>query len=203
MAIRIHQGDLPGGYDPGESVAIDTETMGLEFHRDRLCLVQLSTGDGNADLVQISAGQQTAPVLSGILTDPNVLKIMHFARFDIAALMKRFGVMSQPVYCTKIASFLARTYSNQHGLKALVQELLNETLDKASQSSDWGGPDLTDEQCTYAAHDVIFLHQVKRRLDAMLKREEREDLVHACFEFLPTRAALDLAGWSNQDIFAH
>lgn len=203
MTIRLHQGDLPSAVATSPIVAIDTETLGLNPHRDRLCLVQLSFGDGDAELVQIAKGQTSAPNLVRLLTDPNVLKLFHFARFDLAILAKTFGVMPAPVYCTKIASKLARTYTDRHGLKDLVRELLGVEISKQQQSSDWGAPVLSDAQQAYAASDVLYLHQLKDRLDAMLAREGRAELAQACFEFLPTRARLDLAGWPETDIFAH
>lgn len=203
MKHRLHAGDLPDGYRPGPVVAIDTETMGLDPHRDRLCLVQLSTGDGTADIVQIARGQKSAPVLEGILADPGTVKLFHFARFDVAALLQAFGVVTAPVYCTKIASKLVRTYTKLHGLKALILECLGEELDKESQSSDWGAECLTETQLDYAARDVIYLHRLMESLDARLAREQRAHLAKSCFEFLPTRAQLDVAGWNSQDIFAH
>ncbi len=202
MAVEIHRGDLPAGLAFGPSVAIDTETMGLRPGRDRLCLVQLSAGDGNAHLVQILPGTE-APNLVALLADPATLKLFHFARFDIAMLSHGLGVMAQPIYCTKIASRLARTYTDRHGLKDLCRELLGVDLSKQQQSSDWGAETLSPEQTAYAASDVLHLHALKARLDAMLAREGRTALAEACFEFLPTRAALDLAGWAEDDIFAH
>lgn len=187
----------------GPSVAIDCETMGLIPHRDRLCVVQLSAGDGDAHLVQIDQSQSDAPNLTRMLADPNVLKLFHFGRFDIAVLRHRFGVTTSPVYCTKIASKLVRTYTDRHGLKVLLQELLGVDISKQQQSSDWGAENLTTAQIEYAASDVLYLHQVKLALDAMLEREERVDLAKAAFEFLPTRARLDLEGWSDTDIFYH
>lgn len=203
MSIRLHRGDLPELGRYGASVAIDTETMGLDVHRDRLCVVQLSPGDGSADVVQIPSEAKTAPNLTNLLADPNVLKIFHFARFDLAALYKTFGVMPQPVYCTKIASRLTRTYTDKHGLKDLVRELLGVDLSKQQQLSDWGAEDLTDAQVAYAASDVLYLHALKQKLDVLLAREGREELADACFRFLPTRARLDHSGWANEDIFAH
>ncbi len=203
MQIRFHKGDLPEHYDPGASAAIDTETMGLRMGRDRLCLVQLSTGDGNADIVQISVSQTEAPRLKSVLENPAVLKIFHFGRFDIAALKRRFGAEIGPVYCTKIASHFARTYTDQHGLKALCRDLLGLELKKEQQSSDWGAGELTDEQLQYAAADVIHLHALKKELDVMLEREGRTRLAAACFEFLPARAEIDIQGWAGKDIFAH
>jgi ribonuclease D len=204
MTIRLHRGDLPdlSRYRSG-AVAIDTETMGLDPRRDRLCVVQLSPGDGSADVVQMPAGPPSAPNLKALLTDPNVLKIFHFARFDLGVLYQSFGTMPGPVYCTKIASRLSRTYTDKHGLKDLVRELLGVDLSKQQQSSDWGAPDLTDAQVAYAASDVLYLHALKTTLDAMLARERREDLATACFRFLPDRVRLDLAGWAAEDIFAH
>ena len=201
--IRVHREDLPKGYDPGDVIAVDTETMGLNMNRDRLCLVQLSTGDGTADIVQITSGQCGAPVLQSVLENHSVIKLFHFARFDIAALKKHLGASVAPVYCTKIASRLVRTYTDQHGLKALCRELLKVSLDKEQQSSDWGTDELTQDQLRYAALDVIHLHQLKDILDRMLAREGRTDLAEACFNFLPVRARIDLQGWENKDIFAH
>lgn len=203
MTIRIHIGDLPDGADLGPVVAIDTETLGLNPHRDRLCLVQLSGGGGDADLVRIAPGQTSAPNLTRLLADPEVLKLFHFARFDIAVLEKTFGVSTSPLYCTKIASKLTRTYTDRHGLKDLVRELLGVEISKQQQSSDWGAATLTDAQLAYAASDVLYLHALRERLDAMLAREHRTELAAACFDFLPTRARLDLAGWPETDIFAH
>ena len=205
MTIRLHRGDLPDQdlkrYT--DSAAIDTETMGLNPHRDRLCVVQMSSGDGTADVIQIAQGQRDAPNLKKLLADPNIVKIFHFARFDLAALSNAFGVMPQPVYCTKIASRLTRTYTDRHGLKDLVRELLNVDLSKQQQSSDWGSQTLSDAQLTYAASDVLHLHALRDKLDAVLAREGRTDLARACFDFLPTRARLDLSGWEAEDIFAH
>jgi len=203
MTIRLHRGDLPDLSRYAHSVAIDTETMGLHPHRDRLCVVQLSNGDGSADVVQIPRDHSDAPHLKRLLADPKVTKIFHFARFDIAALYNAFGVMPQPVYCTKIASRLGRTYTDRHGLKDLVRELLNIDLSKAQQSSDWGSDALSEAQLAYAASDVLHLHALRERLDAMLAREGRLGLAQACFDFLPARAKLDLQGWDNEDIFAH
>jgi ribonuclease D len=204
MTIRLHRGDLPdlSRYHNG-SVAIDTETMGLDPRRDRLCVVQLSPGDGSADVVQMPAGAPSAPNLTRLLADAKVLKLFHFARFDLAALQQGLGVMPGPVYCTKIASRLARTYTDKHGLKDLVRELLGIDLSKQLQLSDWGAADLTDAQVAYAASDVLHLHALKAKLDGMLAREGRDGLAAACFHFLPERARLDLAGWAEQDIFAH
>lgn len=203
MTIRLHQGDLPDDFAPGQSVAIDTETLGLNPHRDRLCVVQLSAGDGTADVVQIARGQTAAPNLTRLLADPAVTKIFHFARFDVAVLYKAFGVMAQPVYCTKIASKLVRTYTDRHGLKDLVRELLNIDLSKQQQSSDWAAETLSDAQLAYAASDVLHLHALRQRLDFMLAREGRAGLASACFGFLPSRARLDLMGWPDHDIFSH
>jgi ribonuclease D len=203
MTIRFHRGDLPDGYDAGASVAIDTETLGLNPNRDRLCLVQLSTGDGSADLVQIAPGQGRAPNVERVLKDRSVLKLFHFARFDVAALYKAFGVMTEPVYCTKIASKLVRTYTDRHGLKDLARELLGAEISKQQQSSDWGAESLTDAQLAYAASDVLYLHALKEKLDVLLAREGRSAFADACFAFVPVRSALDLAGWADQDIFAH
>jgi len=205
MTIRLHRGDLPDTFRPAAVVAIDTETLGLNPHRDRLCLVQLSNGDGDAELVQIQAGAsaQTAPNLVRLLSDPAVVKLFHFARFDVAVLQRTFGVTTAPIFCTKIASRLVRTYTDRHGLKDLVRELLGVDLSKQQQSSDWAAETLTDAQMAYAASDVLYLHACKDKLEAMLAREGRQDLAQSCFTFLPTRAALDLAGWGEEDIFAH
>jgi ribonuclease D len=203
MTIRLHRGDLPDLSRYTTSVAIDTETLGLNPHRDRLCVVQLSNGDGSADVVQIPAGHTDAPNLKALLGDPAVTKIFHFARFDLAVLFHSFGVMPGPVYCTKIASRLVRTYTDRHGLKDLVRELLGIELSKQQQSSDWGAASLSDAQLAYAASDVLYLHALRDRLDAMLARDNREDLADACFRFLPVRARLDLQGWDDADIFAH
>jgi ribonuclease D len=204
MTIRLHRGDLPdlARYTSG-AVAIDTETMGLDPRRDRLCVVQLSPGDGTADVVQIPAGKPNAPNLTRLLADPAVLKIFHFGRFDIGVLYAAFGVMPGPVYCTKIASRLARTYTDKHGLKDLVKELLGHDLSKQMQSSDWGINDLSEAQVAYAASDVLHLHALRAKLDAMLAREGRTELAASCFRFLPDRARLDLAGWGGEDIFSH
>ena len=199
----LHKGDLPDTLDLGSIVAIDCETMGLNFYRDRLCLVQLSGGDGIAHMVQIVAGQGSAPNLCKLLANEKILKVFHFGRFDIAALLKTFGVLTSPVYCTKIASKLIRTYTDRHGLKNLLQELLHTDISKQQQSSDWGSETLTDAQLEYAASDVLYLHSLKNELDLRLKREGRLDLAKSCFDFLPTRAMLDLAGWPETDIFAH
>lgn len=203
MTIRLHKGDLPDGTDYGNAVAIDTETLGLNPHRDRLCVVQLSGGDGNADVVQIAAGQTRAPNIERLLADPAVTKLFHFARFDIAVLYKAFGVMAEPIYCTKIASKLARTYTDRHGLKDLVRELLAVELSKQQQSSDWGADTLSDAQLTYAASDVLHLHALRTKLDMMLIRENRHELAEASFKFLPARAKMDLMGWPAVDIFSH
>ncbi|RIK96330.1 MAG: ribonuclease D [Proteobacteria bacterium] len=203
MTIRLHRGDLPDLARYTTSVAIDTETLGLNPHRDRLCVVQLSNGDGTADVVQIAPGQRAAPNLTRLLGDPSTTKIFHFARFDLAVLFHTFGVMPQPVYCTKIASRLTRTYTDRHGLKDLTRELIGVDLSKQQQSSDWGADTLSEAQLAYAASDVLYLHRLRERLDAMLAREDRVDIAAACFTFLPTRARLDLAGWPEDDIFAH
>ncbi len=203
MANHLYQNDLPDDLDLGTSVAIDCETMGLISGRDRLCLVQLSNGDGDAHLVQISPEQTTAPNLERLVTNPDVLKLFHFGRFDIAAIYNAFGALAAPVYCTKIASKLVRTYTDRHGLKNLLDELLGVDISKLQQMSDWGAETLTQAQLDYAASDVLYLHRLKEKLDARLVREGRTDLAQAAFEFLPTRARLDLAGWPETDIFAH
>jgi len=203
VSIHLHHGDLPAGVGFGASVAIDTETMGLDPNRDRLCLVQLSAGDGVCHLVQFAKDAYAAPHLKALLTDPAVLKIFHFGRFDIAMLQRYLGVLTQPVYCTKIASRLTRTFTDRHGLKDLVRDLIGVELSKQQQSSDWGASELSDEQLRYAASDVLHLHALKAKLDAMLAREGRTQLAQACFDFLPTRALLDLGGWGAEDIFAH
>ena len=203
MTTRLHRGDLPNLNNYKGSVAIDTETLGLDHARDRLCVVQLSPGDGSADVVQVAAGQTDAPNIKRLLADTSVLKIFHYARFDVATLYKAFGVMPAPIYCTKIASRLVRTYTDKHGLKDLVRELTGTELSKQLQLSDWGSEQLTDAQIAYAASDVLHLHALKEKLDAMLAREGRTELAQACFRFLPDRARLDLAGWANEDIFAH
>jgi ribonuclease D len=203
MTIRLHRGDLPDLARYRGAVAIDTETMGLDPHRDRLCVVQLSPGDGSADVVQIPPGAVAAPNLARLLADASVLKIFHFARFDLGMLFKSFGVMPAPVYCTKIASRLTRTYTDKHGLKDLVRDMLGIDVSKQQQLSDWGAAELTDAQVAYAASDVLHLHALKEKLDALLAREGREALAAACFGFLPDRARLDLAGWAAEDIFAH
>lgn len=203
MAIKLHQGDLPAGLDLGPVVAIDTETMGLNPHRDRLCLVQLSAGDGNAHLVQIPRGPVKAPRLAALLSDSKILKLFHFGRFDIAVLEYALGVRCEPVYCTKIAARLTRTFTDKFGLKDLCKELLGVDLSKQQQTSDWGADTLSDEQMAYAASDVLHLHALKVRLDALLEREGRAELAQAAFHFLPSRARLDIAGWPDTDIFAH
>lgn len=203
MTNFLHLSDLPDGLDFGPIVAIDTETMGLNPHRDRLCLVQLSAGNGDTHLVQIVRGQTSAPNLERLLTNPKVLKLFHFGRFDIAALKAAFGVLTAPVYCTKIASKLIRTFTDRHGLKYLVQDLLGIDISKQQQMSDWGAETLTEAQLSYAASDVLYLHQLKRELDVRLAREGRTQLAQACFDFLPVRATLDLTGWPEVDIFAH
>ncbi|WP_334177138.1 ribonuclease H-like domain-containing protein [Pseudoxanthobacter sp.] len=203
MNFRLHRGDLPDLSRYGSSVAIDTETLGLNPHRDRLCVVQLSPGDGTADIVQIARGQREAPNLMRLLADPAVTKIFHYARFDLAILYKTFGVMATPVFCTKIASRLVRTYTDRHGLKELTRELIGVDLSKQQQSSDWAAETLSDAQVAYAASDVLYLHALKERLETMLKREARADLAQACYEFLPARVRLDLDGWAEEDIFAH
>jgi ribonuclease D len=205
MTTRLHRGDLPdiSRYISSGAVAIDTETMGLDIHRDRLCVVQLSPGDGSADVVQIASPAADAPNLKRLLADKSLLKIFHFARFDLGMLYKTFGVMAEPVFCTKIASRLTRTYTDKHGLKDLVREVLGQDLSKQQQSSDWGAADLTEAQLSYAAADVTHLHALKDKLQAMLAREGREPLAAACFGFLPDRVRLDLAGFAAEDIFAH
>ena len=203
MAIEIHEGDLPAGLEFGDSVAIDTETMGLDPERDRLCLVQLSAGDGNAHLVRFRKDSGDAPNLAGLLEDRAIAKIFHFARFDIAVLERYLGVRAAPVYCTKIASKIARTYTDRHSLKDLADELLGVEISKAQQSSDWGAETLTAAQCDYAAADVLHLHAIRDRLDGMLEREGRSELARRCFDFVGHRAALDLGGWRDIDIFAH
>ena len=203
MAIKLYKGDLPAGLDFGASVAVDTETLGLLPRRDKLCVVQLSSGDGNAHIVQLDRSSYQAPNLKALLTDPAVTKIFHFARFDVAVLKHYLGIDTAPLYCTKIASRLTRTYTDRHGLKDLIRELLGIDLNKQQQSSDWGAHVLSDAQKQYAAQDVIYLHELKSRLDHMLERESRLDLARACFDFVPTRAALDLAGWTEEDVFAH
>lgn len=203
MTVFLHADDLPDGLDLGQVVAIDCEAMGLNPHRDRLCVVQLSSGDGNAHLVQVARDIAPAPNLTRLLADPAVLKLFHFGRFDVALLRHSYGVTTAPVYCTKIASKLVRTYTDRHGLKYLLSELLGVDISKQQQSSDWGAETLTEAQQNYAASDVLHLHRLRDMLDAMLEREGRRDLAQRCFDFLPTRAELDLAGWSDIDIFAH
>jgi ribonuclease D len=203
MTIRLHRGDLPDLSRYNGAVAIDTETMGLDPHRDRLCVVQLSPGDGSADVVQIAPGAKDAPNLKKLLSDPGKLKIFHFARFDIAVLYHAFGVMPGPLFCTKVASRLARTYTDRHGLKDITRELLGIDLSKQQQSSDWGSSALSEAQVAYAASDVLHLHALREKLDMLLTRENRNELAKACFEFLPVRAKLDLAGWGAEDIFSH
>jgi ribonuclease D len=203
MTIRLHRGDLPDLARYRGAAAIDTETMGLHPERDRLCVVQLSPGDGSADVVQIPAAAKDAPNLKKLLADESIVKIFHFARFDMGALCNAFGVMPAPVYCTKIASRLTRTYSDKHGLKDLVRELVGIDLSKQQQLSDWGADELTDAQVAYAASDVLHLHALKQKLDSLLVREHREAIAAACFRFLPDRVRLDLAGWAAEDIFAH
>lgn len=203
MTNHLHKGDLPDDLELGPVVAIDCETMGLNPFRDRLCVVQLSAGDGDAHLVQVEKGQSAAPNLTRLLTDPDVLKLFHFGRFDIAAMYHAFGALAAPVYCTKIASRMVRTYTDRHGLKALTQELLGVDISKQQQSSDWGAEALTEAQLAYAASDVLYLHRLREEFDAMLAREGRTALAQACFDFLPTRAMLDLEGWPETDIFAH
>jgi len=203
MTIRQHTGDLPNLNNYGRSVAIDTETMGLHPHRDRLCVVQLSPGDGTADVVRIELGQTEAPNIQKLLADAEVTKLFHYARFDVAALYNAFGTMTQTSYCTKIASRLVRTYTDRHGLKDLCRELLSVDISKQQQSSDWGAEKLSHAQVEYAASDVLYLHDLRRHLDRMLKREGRMEMAQSCFDFLPTRTQLDLAGWPETDIFAH
>ena len=203
MAVKLYKGDLPAGLDLGPSVAVDTETLGLVPRRDKLCLVQLSSGDGNAHLVQLDRASYDAPNLKALFADTNVTKIFHYARFDVAVIRHYLGVETTPLYCTKIASKLTRTYTDRHGLKDLVKELLGIELNKQQQSSDWGAHVLSDAQKQYAAQDVLYLHELKSRLDQMLAREGREAVARACFDFVPTRAALDLAGWTEEDVFAH
>ncbi len=203
MTITLHQGDLPGGLDLGPVVAIDTETMGLKPHRDRLCLVQLSSGDGDAHLVQIAKGQSKAPNLARLLRDRKVLKLFHFGRFDIAVMAHALGAVARPVWCTKIASKLGRTSTDRHGLRNLTQELIGVDISKQQQTSDWGAEDLSEAQLEYAASDVLYLHRLKAELEQRLAREGRANLAEACFGFLPDRAMLDLAGWPETDIFAH
>ncbi len=203
MANHLYQGDLPDGLDLGSVVAIDCETMGLNPHRDRLCVVQLSAGDGDAHLIQVARGQTEAPNLCRLLEDPKVLKLFHFGRFDIAAMYNAFGALAAPVYCTKIASRLVRTYTDRHGLRNIAQELLGVDISKQQQSSDWGAPELRQAQIDYAASDVLHLHRLREAFDVMLAREGRSELAQSCFDFLPARAKLDLLGWADTDIFAH
>jgi ribonuclease D len=203
MKIKLHKGDLPADVDLGPLVAIDSETLGLNPFRDRLCLIQMSSGDGVCHAVQFAPGEFAAPNVKKMLTDPAVTKLFHFARFDVAMFRRYLGVVTAPIYCTKIASKLVRTYTDKHGLKDLVKELLSVDLSKEQQSSDWGAPTLSEKQLAYAANDVAYLHRLKEVLDGMLAREHRTALAKACFEFLPSRAELDLAGWEDTDIFAH
>jgi ribonuclease D len=203
MTVKLYRGDLPADFIPGSSIAIDTETLGLKPGRDKLCLVQISTGDGNAVLVQIDRDTFAAPNLKALLANPAVTKIFHFARFDVAVLKHYLAVDTAPLYCTKIASKLVRTYTDRHGLKDLIKELLGIELNKQQQSSDWGSHVLSEAQKQYAALDVVYLHEVKNRLDQMLEREGRASIAKACFDFIPTRAALDLGGWAEEDVFAH
>jgi ribonuclease D len=203
MAVKLYRGDLPADFNAGTAVAVDTETLGLNPRRDRLCVVQLSTGDGNAHLVQVDPANFAAPRLKAVLEDPAVLKIFHFARFDVAVLKQYLGADTAPLYCTKIASKIARTYTDRHGLKDILKELLGIEANKQQQSSDWGSHVLSDAQKTYAAQDVLYLHELKARLDQMLEREGRMALATACFGFIPARAALDLGGWGEEDVFAH
>jgi ribonuclease D len=203
MTVKLYRGDLPADFNPGPSIAIDTETLGLKPGRDKLCLVQISTGDGNAVLVQIDRDTFAAPNLKALMANPSVTKIFHFARFDVAVLKHYLGVDTYPLYCTKIASKLVRTYTDRHGLKDLIKELLGVELNKQQQSSDWGAHVLSEAQKQYAALDVVYLHEVKHRLDQMLEREGRTAMATACFDFIPTRASLDLGGWAEEDVFAH
>lgn len=203
MAIHLYNNDLPDGLKFGSVVAIDCETMGLNPHRDRLCLVQMSDGDGNEHLIQVEKGQTSAPNLAALLEDPDTLKLFHFGRFDIAAMYNAFGALTAPVFCTKIASKLVRTYTDRHGLKNLCQEMLDIDISKQQQSSDWGARDLSEAQKTYAASDVFYLHQLRNIFVERLRREGRTEIAQACFDFLPTRAKLDLAGWPEIDIFSH
>ncbi|WP_438954829.1 ribonuclease D [Cognatiyoonia sp.] len=203
MANHLYQNDLPDGLDLGPVVAIDCETMGLNPHRDRLCLIQMSGGDGDCHLVQVAQGQTDAPNLKAMLENADVLKLFHFGRFDIAALYHTFGATTAPVYCTKIASKMVRTFTDRHGLKNLLQDLLNVDMSKQQQQSDWGAEKLTSAQLEYAASDVLYLHQLREKLDRRLAREGRTELAQACFDFLPTRAKLDIAGWPEIDIFSH
>ena len=203
MAIKLYKGDLPAGLDFGTSVAVDSETLGLVARRDKLCVVQLSSGDGNAHLIQLDRSTYDAPNLKALFANPAITKIFHYARFDVAVIKHYLGVDTVPLYCTKIASKLTRTYTDRHGLKDLIKELLGIELNKQQQSSDWGAHVLSDAQKQYAAQDVLYLHELKARLDQMLAREGRSGIAQACFEFVPTRAALDLAGWIEEDVFAH
>ena len=203
MTNHLYKNDLPDGLDLGPVVAIDCETMGLNPHRDRLCVIQMSGGDGNAHIVQVAKGQTEAPNLCRMLENPKVLKLFHYGRFDIAAMFNAFGALAAPVYCTKIASRLVRTYTDRHGLKNLTQELIGVDISKQQQMSDWGAAELTPAQLDYAASDVLYLHRLREKLDERLAREDRTEVAQACFDFLPTRAKLDLAGWPEIDIFAH
>ncbi len=203
MANHLYQNDLPDGLDLGSVVAIDCETMGLNPHRDRLCLIQMSGGDGDCHLVQVNMGQTAAPNLCAMLENPEVLKLFHFGRFDIAALYHTFGAVTAPVYCTKIASKLVRTFTDRHGLKTLLQDMVGVDISKQQQQSDWGAPDLSAAQLDYAASDVLYLHQLRAAFDVLLDREGRTEIAQACFDFLPTRARLDVAGWPDVDIFSH
>lgn len=203
MANHLYHNDLPDGLDLGPIVAIDCETMGLNPHRDRLCLVQMSAGDGDAHMVQVSKGQSHAPNLCAMLANPDVMKLFHYGRFDIAALQHAFGVVTAPVYCTKIASKLVRTYTDRHGLRVLVQDMLGIDISKHQQQSDWGASKLTPAQLDYAASDVLHLHKLKQAFDVLLAREDRVAMAQACFDFLPTRATLDLNGWADMDVFTH
>jgi ribonuclease D len=203
MTVKLYRGDLPADFAAGAAIAIDTETMGLNPRRDRLCVVQISTGDGNAHVIQLDAKTSEAPRLKAVLEDPGVLKIFHFARFDVAVLKHRLGIQTAPLYCTKIASKIARTYTDRHGLKDLLRELMGIEANKQQQSSDWGSHVLSDAQKSYAAQDVIYLHELKARLDQMLDREGRAALAKACFAFIPHRVDLDLGGWGEEDVFSH
>ncbi len=203
ITVHLHKGDLPANVSFNGAVAVDSETMGLSLIRDPLCLVQISDGQGEAHLVQLDRGSYDAPNLKRVLSDPDVLKLFHFARFDVAMFMRDLSVIAAPIYCTKIASKLVRTYTDRHGLKDLTKEVLGRDISKDQQSSDWGAPELSDAQLAYAASDVLHLHALKERLDTMLVREGRVEVAQSCFDFLPTRAALDLAGWEDTDIFAH
>jgi ribonuclease D len=203
MSVKLYRGDLPQDFVAGNAIAIDTETMGLNPRRDRLCVIQISTGDGNAHVIQIDAKTTEAPRLKAVLEDPKVLKIFHFARFDVAVLKHRLGIQTAPLYCTKIASKIARTYTDRHGLKDLLRELMGIEANKQQQSSDWGSHVLSDAQKSYAAQDVLYLHELKARLDQMLEREGRAELAKACFGFIPHRVDLDLNGWGEEDVFSH